>query len=91
MFLPLLFEISRRVTRRGRRLRRVGVASRVVPAVASCVDPAAAVNVFSIVRTVAVSRDTKGGSITVQLTSCLTGLESAVFQLTIFVFICKTD
>jgi hypothetical protein len=25
------------------------------------------------------------------LTSCLTGLESAVSQLTIFVFICKTD
>jgi hypothetical protein len=33
----------------------------------------------------------KGGSITVPLTSCLTGLESAVGQLTIFVFICKTD
>ncbi len=31
------------------------------------------------------------GSITVSLTSCLTGLESAVCQLTIFVFICKTD
>ncbi len=31
------------------------------------------------------------GSITVLLTSCLTGLESAVWQLTIFVFICKTD
>jgi hypothetical protein len=35
--------------------------------------------------------NTKGGSITVQLTSCLTGLESAISQLTIFVFICKTD
>jgi len=35
--------------------------------------------------------NTKGGSITVLLTSCLTGLESAVLQLTIFVFICKTD
>ncbi len=35
--------------------------------------------------------NTKGGSITVQLTSCLTGLESAVWQLTIFVFIYKTD
>ncbi len=35
--------------------------------------------------------NTKGGSITVLLTSCLTGLESAVWQLTIFVFICKTD
>jgi len=34
--------------------------------------------------------NTKGGSITVPLTSCLTGLESAVWQLTIFVFICKT-
>jgi hypothetical protein len=28
----------------------------------------------------------KGGSTTVPLTSCLTGLESAVWQLTIFVF-----
>jgi hypothetical protein len=37
------------------------------------------------------SGNTKGGSITVLLTSCLTGLESAVWQLTIFVFICKTD
>ncbi len=35
--------------------------------------------------------NTKGGSITVPLTSCLTGLESVVRQLTIFVFICKTD
>ncbi len=35
--------------------------------------------------------NTKGGSITVLLTSCLTGLESAVWQLTFFVFICKTD
>jgi hypothetical protein len=35
--------------------------------------------------------NTKGGSITVPLTSCLTGLESAVWQLTIFVHICKTD
>ncbi len=78
MLLPLLFEISRRVTRRGRRLRFVGVASHVVPAVASCVDPPAAVNVFLIVMTVAISRNTKGGSITVLLTSCLTGLESAV-------------
>jgi hypothetical protein len=33
----------------------------------------------------------KGGHITVLLTSCLTGLESAVRQLTIFVFIWKTD
>jgi len=35
--------------------------------------------------------NTKGGSITVPLTSCLTGLEWAVGQLTIFVYICKTD
>jgi len=35
--------------------------------------------------------NTKEGSITVLLTSCLTGLESAVWQLIIFVFICKTD
>jgi len=28
---------------------------------------------------------------TVLLTSCSTGLESVVRQLTIFVFICKTD
>jgi hypothetical protein len=31
------------------------------------------------------------GSITVLLTFCLTGLESSVWQLTIFAFICKTD
>jgi hypothetical protein len=37
------------------------------------------------------SGNTKGGSITVPLTSCLTGLELVVGQLTIFVFICKTD
>jgi hypothetical protein len=36
-----------------------------------------------------VTGNTKGGSITALLTSCLTGLESAVRQLTIFVFICK--
>ncbi len=35
--------------------------------------------------------NTKRGSIAVPLTSGLTGLESAVWQLTIFVFICKTD
>jgi hypothetical protein len=35
--------------------------------------------------------NTKGGSITVPLTSCLTGLESAVCQLIIFVFICRTE
>jgi hypothetical protein len=35
--------------------------------------------------------NTKGGSITVPLTSCLTGLESAVWLLTIFVFIFRTD
>ncbi len=33
--------------------------------------------------------NTKGGSITLPLTSCLTGLESAVRLLTIFVFIWK--
>ncbi len=33
----------------------------------------------------------EGGSITVLLTSCLAGLESAVWLLTIFIFICKTD
>jgi hypothetical protein len=37
------------------------------------------------------SGNTKGGNITVLLTSCLTSLELAVWQLTIFVFICKTD
>ncbi len=36
-------------------------------------------------------REYKRGSVTVLLTSCLTGLESAVWQLTIFDFICKTD
>jgi hypothetical protein len=35
--------------------------------------------------------NTKGGGTTVPLASCLTGLESAVCQLTIFVLICKTD
>jgi hypothetical protein len=40
---------------------------------------------------IAVAGNTKGGRITVPLTSCLTGQESAVWQLTIFVFICKTD
>ncbi len=35
--------------------------------------------------------NSKVGSITVPLISCVTGLESAVWQLTIFVFICKTD
>ncbi len=34
--------------------------------------------------------NTKGGGITVPLTSCLTGLETAVRQLTIFVFMYKT-
>jgi hypothetical protein len=37
------------------------------------------------------ARNTKVGSIPVLLASCLTGLESAVRQLTIFAFICKTD
>jgi hypothetical protein len=35
--------------------------------------------------------NTKGESITVPLTSCLTGLKSAVWQVTISVFIFKTD
>ncbi len=35
--------------------------------------------------------NTKGGSITVPLTSSLTGLESAVWQLTLFVFIYQAD
>ncbi len=35
--------------------------------------------------------NTKGGNITLPLTSCLTGLKSAVWQLKNFVFICKTD
>ncbi len=35
--------------------------------------------------------NTKGGSIAVPSTSCLTGLESAVWQLTTIVFIWKTD
>jgi hypothetical protein len=35
------------------------------------------------------AENTEGRSITVRLT-CLTGLESAVSQLKIFVFICKT-
>jgi hypothetical protein len=35
--------------------------------------------------------NTKGGSIIVLLTSCLTGLESAVRQLAISDFFCKTD
>ncbi len=39
----------------------------------------------------ATAGNTKGGRITALLTSCLTGLKSAVRQLTIFVFICKTD
>ncbi len=40
---------------------------------------------------VAAAVKTKGGSITLLLTSCLTGLELAVWQLTIFVFVCKRD
>jgi len=38
-----------------------------------------------------VTGNTKEGRISVLLTSCLTGLESAVWLLTLFVFICKTD
>ncbi len=50
-------------------------------------DPSAEMMFLSSVRT----GNTNEGSITVPLTSCLTGLESTVWQLTIFVFICKTD
>ncbi len=42
-------------------------------------------------QTSIVQGNTKGGCITVPLTSCLTGLELAICQLKIFVFICKTD
>jgi hypothetical protein len=35
--------------------------------------------------------NSKGSSIIVPLTSCLTGLESVLCQLTFFVFICQTD
>jgi len=35
--------------------------------------------------------ESEGGSITALLTSCSTGLELALGQLTIFVFICKID
>ncbi len=38
-----------------------------------------------------ISGNTKRGSITVPLTSCLTGLELAMWQLKIFGFFCKTD
>ncbi len=44
-----------------------------------------------LLRSIVGSGNTKGGCITVPLTSCLTGLESAVWILTICVFICKTD
>jgi hypothetical protein len=44
-----------------------------------------------LLKAFAAAGNTKGGSIIVPLTSCLTGLESAVWQLTIFIFICKTD
>ncbi len=39
----------------------------------------------------ALAGNAKGESITILLTSCLAGLESAVRLLTVFVFICKTD
>jgi hypothetical protein len=42
---------------------------------------------FCIVR----AGNTKGGSIAVLLTSCLTSLESAVLTKDNFVFICQTD
>ncbi len=47
---------------------------------------------FFVIDTLVISSgNTKRGSITVLLTSCLTGLQSGVWLLTIFVFICKTD
>ncbi len=52
--------------------------------------PCAQKEVFSLYCNV-YPGNTKGGSITVHLTSCLTGLELAVRLLTIFVLICKTD
>jgi hypothetical protein len=42
---------------------------------------------FLIIEMILSPGNTKGGSITVPLTSCLTGLESAACQLTFFVFI----
>jgi hypothetical protein len=42
-------------------------------------------------RTHAHPGNTKGGSITVPLTTCLSGLESAVWQLTIFLFAKQFD
>jgi hypothetical protein len=47
-------------------------------------------NIYSAVFIVQ-SGNTKEGSIIVPLTSFLTSLELVVGQLTIFVFICKTD
>ncbi len=44
-----------------------------------------------LLRSMVRSGNTKGGRITVPLTSCLTGLVSAVRILTINVSICKTD
>ncbi len=44
-----------------------------------------------LMRSMVRSGNTKVGRITVPLTSCLTGLESAVRKLAINVFICKTD
>ncbi len=41
---------------------------------------------FLLARALIKAGNTKGGCITVPLTSCLTGLESAVWNLTIFVF-----
>jgi hypothetical protein len=41
--------------------------------------------------TTLVAGTTKGGSITVPLTSCLTGLESVVLQLNFFLFVKQTN
>jgi hypothetical protein len=47
---------------------------------------------YSLLQTSMLSAgNTKGGGITVPLTYCLTGLESTVGQLKIFVFICEID
>ncbi len=45
---------------------------------------------FNYPSAIAHGGNTKGGNITVPLTSYLTGLESAVWIMTVFVFICKT-
>jgi hypothetical protein len=46
---------------------------------------------IKITNDIVCSGNTKVGSITVPLTSCLTSLGSAVRQLTIYVFVYKTE